>query len=271
MRSFLTGIAMPILFVLTCLIVISCDEETETPNATRGLIRVIDTWVPGAATRMEMWATEPLFAGYNPVTFMLYDSITNKALPEARISLSPLMHMMDKSHSCPVENPVWQSGNRSWAGAILFTMPSGEAGSWSLAVELHRENSGKSGEAVFPVNVQTKAPAPVIVFKTATEEKYILAAHFATKPVIGANNFEIVAFRAEGHSFVAEEDFEFTMNPEMPSMNHGSPNNVSPVHKQDGHYEGQVNFTMSGDWRIHLNIMKNGTSLAEKYFDVLVN
>lgn len=109
-----------------------------------------------------------------------------------------------------------------------------------------------------------------MVFKTATEEKFFLSAHFSDPPKIGTNPFEIVAFRSDGHAFVPVETLHFTMRTEMPSMDHGSPNNVDPTHDRDGHYTGQANFTMSGDWRIHLEITQNGIALDNQYFDVLV-
>jgi hypothetical protein len=60
------------------------------------------------------------------------------------------------------------------------------------------------------------------------------------------------------------------ITPEMPSMGHGSPNNVNPVHTGNGHYKGTVNFTMTGDWRIHLKLTRNGRLISDKaYFDIL--
>jgi hypothetical protein len=44
------------------------------------------------------------------------------------------------------------------------------------------------------------------------------------------------------------------ITPEMPSMGHGSPNNVDPVYTADGRYEGKVNFTMTGYWKVNMVI-----------------
>lgn len=49
----------------------------------------------------------------------------------------------------------------------------------------------------------------------------------------------------------------------MPSMGHGSPNNVNPVHIEKGHYRGKVNFTMTGEWQIKLKVFKNGVLLRD--------
>ena len=270
MRSILNGITVSVLFILTTFSLLSCSEEETRPDPTRGLIRVADVWAAGAATRAEIWAAEPIFTGYNKITFLLYDSLTGQALTDAQVSVMPLMQMADKSHSCPVENPVYEP-NAAYKGAIIFTMPSGDAGTWTLHLKVQRKSDGKTGEASIPVTVEMRSPSPLIIFKTVAEEKFVLAAHFAERARIGTNPLELIVFRAEGHSFVPAEGLNFTIRTEMPSMDHGSPNNISPIHERGGHYKGQVNFTMSGDWRIHLQILTNGASLGEKYFDVLVN
>jgi len=54
----------------------------------------------------------------------------------------------------------------------------------------------------------------------------------------------------------------------MPSMGHGSPNNVNPVLTKNGHYKGKVNFTMTGDWRINLELNKDGKT-TKTFFDLL--
>ena len=69
-------------------------------------------------------------------------------------------------------------------------------------------------------------------------------------------------------TFPAEDNFSITMTPEMPSMGHGSPNNVNPVLTKNGHYKGKVNFTMTGDWRINLVLNKEGKSTTT-FFDLL--
>ena len=268
MKILLNRNALPIMFVLTTVLISSCSDNDAVPNPSRGLTRVADGWVVGSATRAEVWVADPLFTGYNELTILLYDSLTDRVVTDAQITLKPLMEMMDKSHSCPVENPSLTSHN-AYVGAVMFTMPSSEAGTWTLAVDVQRSN-GKTGTVRWPVIVEKRSPSPLIVFKTETEEKFLLAAHFPNRPKIGVNPFEIIAFRSDVHSFEPVETLHFTMHTEMPSMDHGSPNNVDPAHDRDGHYAGQANFTMSGDWRIHLEITQSGAPLENKYFDVVV-
>ncbi len=55
----------------------------------------------------------------------------------------------------------------------------------------------------------------------------------------------------------------------MPSMEHGSPNNLNPTDFGNGHYKGKVNFTMTGMWRINIDIY-DGTVAKDTtcFFDI---
>ena len=70
-------------------------------------------------------------------------------------------------------------------------------------------------------------------------------------------------------SFPADSSLSVILTPEMPTMGHGSPNNVNPTHKRLGHYSGKVNFTMTGLWRLNLDYM-SGAAVADstQYFDI---
>ena len=45
-------------------------------------------------------------------------------------------------------------------------------------------------------------------------------------------------------SWPADSSLSVTITPEMPSMGHGSPNNINPVHVGKGHYKGKVNLIL---------------------------
>ena len=81
------------------------------------------------------------------------------------------------------------------------------------------------------------------------------------------NDFEIVLHKKVSMmDFPAIENYTIEIVPEMPSMGHGSPNNVNPIHLANGHYIGKVNFTMTGLWKIKLKLYKNGTLISDDQF-----
>lgn len=71
-------------------------------------------------------------------------------------------------------------------------------------------------------------------------------------------------------SFPAIDGYTMTMTPEMPSMGHGSPNNVNPVSSGMGKYDGKVNFTMTGYWKVNFEFLTESgeTVKTGQYFDV---
>ena len=91
--------------------------------------------------------------------------------------------------------------------------------------------------------------------------------------MVGINNFEIVLhYKNSAMEYLSAEEYTVAIEPTMPSMGHGSPNNVNPVHVGKGHYKGEVNFTMTGLWRIKLRIYKNGTLVSDdQFFEVTLD
>jgi hypothetical protein len=57
-------------------------------------------------------------------------------------------------------------------------------------------------------------------------------------------------------------DLTILGTPEMPSMGHGSSGNVNPVPTADGLYTGTANFSMAGDWVLHVDLRSGDQSLG---------
>ena len=72
---------------------------------------------------------------------------------------------------------------------------------------------------------------------------------------------------------IASESFRVDIDPRMPDMgNHTSPDNTPLTRQADGSYQGTVNLTMTGLWRIHFtvrdlqgNIVAGGDDLKDGY------
>ena len=87
------------------------------------------------------------------------------------------------------------------------------------------------------------------------------------KPQVGINDFEIVIHRQiSSTDYIYDDDYTVEIEPVMPSMGHGSPNNIDPASTGSGHYKGKVNFTMSGLWHIKLKLFRNGTLIDDSQF-----
>jgi YtkA-like len=257
------------LIAILPLTLFSCSDNEVTIDPVAGLIKLEEGYALGAAARLELWGEESFFTGYNKITAVLYDSVTNQRITNADIEFFPEMSMMGgMKHACPIENPT-QPVNEVFPGALEFIMPSSDMGSWKLAVNVTNKVKGKTGTAKFNITVNNPAVSRVKSFVTEQSEKIFIGYYFPAKMKVGVNDFEVTAYKMAGaFEFVEVEDYSFVLTPEMPSMGHGSPNNVNPAYTSGGHYKGKVNFTMTGDWRLNLAITRNGTAVKDLYFDV---
>lgn len=257
------------LYLSIITIAFSCTKsniETEQPIP---YLKIGEAFAPGAATKVELFAKQALTTGYNTVYVALTDSVSKQAIENAQVTLLPLMDMGTMKHSAPVENPAGVATHKLFTSAVVFTMPSGSMGSWSVDVAV--EHSGKKGKATLPITVSepTKSRLKSFVSK-ADNAKYFVALVQPEAPKVGVNDMELAIYKVKnGMEFPADSSLAVTLTPEMPTMGHGSPNNVNPTHTSKGHYKGKVNFTMTGLWHLNLEF-KSGASLADSgnYFEI---
>lgn len=269
----ITGIFLMIVVLLS-----SCKKDnTDSSSPLEGLIKLKEGYASGASAKVEIWGKKNFFSGYNQLTVVLYDSVNPAVkLTDAHIHFEPVMTMMMggmmKVHSSPVENPDETAVNDVFPGAVDFIMPSTMDGNWVLNVEVHNHKVDLSGTASFDITVDTpdQTLCKSFISQSSDSSKLFITITKPVAPVVGVNDLEFTIHKmADMMNFEAMDDYTIEITPEMPSMGHGSPNNVNPVNSGNGHYSGKVNFTMTGDWRINVIVKKNGTAVSNNlYFDL---
>lgn len=267
------------LYLVAAVLIItsSCqkDENPNIENANTPLLKIAESYAIGAATKVELWSDAELSTGQQNLFLALYDSTSNKIISKASVEIMPMMFMdmngMKMSHSSPFVNPsVSTAINSKFPCSAVFTMPStGTSGVWKLNVKVKKEGDSKFGMAEIPIIVKASSPERVKTITAADGSKLVICYISPAKPKVGVNDFEIRIYkRTDMMNFPADDSYSIVMTPEMPSMGHGSPNNVNPVHIINGQYKGKVNFTMTGDWRINLELNKEGKT-STTFFDLL--
>jgi hypothetical protein len=272
MNSRFISIVLSILFVLPAAFLQSCHEE-DVPEAspTDGMTKVGEAYALGAGARLELWSVSGLTTGYNQLYIAAYDSITGAAINDSHIHIHPHYEAGETMHSCPVFEPDAIAVDGLFPIGIVFTDPADEAlAQWEVNLRFHNHNNNKFGKAVYNVSVKQHDPVRIHTFETEGGDHYCLSYVLDGEAKVGVNTIKVFAFRMEEGEFVPAEDLVIDLNPEMPSMGHGSPNNVDPTLTSPGIYEGKVNFTMSGAWSIHLDISDGDLFIGTKAFDVVV-
>lgn len=252
------------------------DDNTTSPNTTNS--KYIDygsAYAVGAGVKVQLMAKDSLFVGYNHLYLKLTDSADGSALDQASISLMPKMEMPSMTHSAPMENPGNQPDSSGmFEGAVVFLMPGDDMNHWYLDVNITNTVTGKKGMAEIPVTVITPPTTMMKSFTADNDSSGLFISLVKPKnPVVGANDFEIVLNKEAGMmNFPPVTGYSISITPEMPSMGHGSSNNVDPIDVGNGHYKGKVNFSMSGMWRVHLKIEQGSDMVAQdEYFDITCN
>lgn len=260
-------------------VLFSCKDDTEPIgiDPLKGYTKLEDGYAIGASAKVELWGQKNFFMGYNKLIVVLYDSLNLKEkITNAHIYFSPLMTMtmneLNTQHAAPVENPEETAVNGVFPGAVAFIMPTAMDGSWKLGVSVHNHTSDKEGAIVFDINVDNPQTSVMKVFTAITPDnsKLILSILEPSAPKVGMNDIEFTLHRkASMMDFPADDSYAIEITPEMPSMGHGSPNNVNPVSSGNGHYKGKVNFTMTGEWRINVLVKKDGEAVSQNlYFNI---
>ena len=263
----------------------SAEEALQVYNflQTVKIIPELSTVVDGKYNVFAYSQTGTFHTGYNEIYFVATKKSSGNYIKNFEItSLTPLMLMtkMQMQHSTPAGSSV-ESFNDSYLavkrGWVSFVMNSSEMGSWTLSYDVAVLGAYGGIEATdITVSALPDGQQWLKSFKVGDEVFYLslvtpsdwetgtntITAYLSKKGDIATQPFPL-----------ATEEFVIDIDPRMPDMgNHTSPDNIPLTRTLSGAYQGTVNLTMTGLWRIHLtvrdkqgNIIAGGDDLSDGY------
>lgn len=244
------------------------DDDTGSPTDTTSELVSLGTKTAGALS-VELLADRPLAVGLNRVYVRLSDG--GAPVTAATITHVPIMHMaeMNMEHSCPCEQPpAVADADGLFPSFVVFQMAGGTSGdAWRDEVTVERADAEPvdlvfDGLAVAASSARKDLTIDDGMGGTTTA---IVTLDFADALAVGRNDFTVTVHRKTdmmGMSWGALDDLTISATPDMPSMGHGSTGNVDPVHVAAGRYDGSVNLTMPGTWRVKLSFARGGLTLG---------
>ncbi len=250
----------------------SCDDDT-TQNVTpsdplSGWTKVGEASDHDGVYTVELYAQKDLFVGYQKVTARVYN--LGKLVTDANVVFEPMMTMATMEHSCPSEQPAYVDASRGYEGAITFIMESGMMGTWEVTT--HVDHDGNHVHMDVPVMVMAPDEDKLLSWISPVDSTvYFMALVEPMNPEVGENDYQVALYKRQSMmDFPAVEGFTMTIEPEMPTMGHGSPNNVDPMEMENGHYKGVVNFTMTGMWYVHNDVYDGDNNMVTdgQYFQI---
>ena len=202
-------------------------------------------------------STGKFYQGYNELTIRITDKSTEDYVTNASIEWMPVMHMIEKMHSCPASDVKKVSGMKTiYDGYIVFQMPGNSEEGWVLT--LNYTIDGMAYTAKDDINVMQSDKRVVSVFTGTDDVKYILALMEPMQPDVKINDISAGLYKMENMmTFPPVSGYTVALDPRMPSMdNHSSPNNQDLVYDAAGQiYKGKLSLTMTGYWKLNLKLI----------------
>ncbi len=248
------------------------EEPAVVSSPTDDLLKIGDTYVVGAKTKATVYATSKLQTGYNTLYIQFSDSADGSIITSGQLTATAMMDMGSMKHSTPIENSdVTAPSDGLFKVGVVFIMP-GKNTEWSLDLNFKNNKTNLTGLGKIGVEVLDATPSKMksTVLPLDGNKKVFISLLEPETGKVGINDFQITIHeKLSMMSFPPAEGYSVKIVPEMPSMGHGSPNNVDPVHTGKGHYAGKVNYTMTGLWYIHIHLYKNDSLISsDQYFEM---
>lgn len=254
------------------------DTTTGTLKApdTKNLVELGSAESTDAEAIIRVYGDGALYTGYNKIYVVTLDRTSGELLNQGKLMIQPIMDMGNMKHSAPFVNPEGDKPNAKglYECFSVFIMPGSATQKWTLKVTYQNQRNSKEGKVEIPLDVKNNANRVLDNFMSPLDSQMVFVSwKMSANPQVGVNDFTMmVHYRKNMMEFPPLDDLIIEIEPEMPSMGHGSPNNVNPVFSNNGTYQGKVNFTMTGLWKISLKVKKkDGTLLSDKvYFEYTI-
>jgi hypothetical protein len=212
---------------------------------------------------VELLTESRLEVGMTPL-YVKVTTVSGAVVNDAAITMAPLMRMGDgKQHAAPmIVSPEPWDGSL-YGCAVVFSMPSSATDSWDMKVTVQRPSVAPVDALFQNLTVADTGRAKSFVSTDGATQKYLASLNFTAPPAVGLNPVTVTLHRmVDMMTFEPVDDAAIALDPQMPSMGHGSPGSVNPTATSLGRYSGKLSFSMPGEWQTKITITKGGQTLG---------
>jgi hypothetical protein len=161
-------------------------------------------------------------------------------------------------HSAPVLDQPAIASDGIYHGSVVFQMASGTMGSWSATVDVAQPGAAPVEARFEALNVADSGRSQVFTYTdpvSAMATKYVSSLNLTASAQIGLNPIVFTLHQMQDMmTFVPVNDATLALDPEMPSMGHGSPGSIDPTLTAPGRYQGSLSFSMTGEWKTTVTV-----------------
>ena len=226
---------------------------------------------PGWVTStVELLTDNALQTGLTPI-YVKVTTNGGQAVTDATVTFVPLMSMSSgMQHSAPVLDQPAIAPDGLYHGSVVFQMASGAMDSWSATVDVTQPGAAPVEAKFATLTVADSGRSQVFTYTdpvSAMASKYVSSLNFTASPKIGLNPIVFTLHQMQDMmTFVPVNDATLALDPEMPSMGHGSPGSVPPILTAPGRYEGSLSFSMAGPWETTVTVTEAAAVLGAPVF-----
>lgn len=258
-------ISIKLAFTILVITFLASCAKTDNPTPVNELEGLqLTTTIANTQHKIELYTSNGKFqTGYNAIYFQIKNadgSLTNATT----LSWTAMMKMNTSSHSCPYSTITKKENSSStYQGYIVFQMAGNNVEYWELTINY--EINGTSYSAKAKINV-VEAPSHLVeTFQGSDNNYYVLAMVAPSAPVVGINDMIAILYQMNASmNYIQADGYTIKIDPRMPSMgNHSSPNNVNLTEGTDGMYHGKLSLTMTGYWKINLQVIDASASVIK--------
>jgi len=241
----------------------SSEDDTNLPiNETDGLTLVKN--FENEHHTLSVYTENGMFQeGFNKIYFQI--KAGENYVDNAQVSWKPIMHMMHMSHSCPYSAVSRKPNTLSlYEGYIVFQMPGNDMEHWELT--FYYTINGVDFTVSESITVMPAEKKRVNVFMGNDDVRYIVALIEPSNPNVAINDMVAGIFKMENMmSYPVADNYTLKIDPRMPGMgNHSSPNNEHLVQSSlDNLYHGKLSLTMTGYWKINLQLLNANNEVVK--------
>ncbi len=249
-------------------ILLSCNRTSDEPelpiDELANLVKIKE--ITNDTHIIELYsASGTTTLGYNDLKLRIKNKSTNQYEKNANITWLPLMHMTSMSHSCPKSDLTKITADGTlYTGYIVFQMPQNSDEYWDLKIDYTIGSNSYTATTV--VDVPASAKKKVNSFLGTDNVRYVVAMVEPNSPKVAQNDMVAGIWKMQDlMTFPVVDGYTLKIDPRMPGMgNHTSPNNVNLVQSAAGKlYNGKLALTMTGYWKINLQLAKPDGSIVK--------
>ncbi|WP_293889556.1 MULTISPECIES: FixH family protein [unclassified Sphingobacterium] len=223
------------------------------PNESE-LISISDTIYNGLT--FKVYADDKLDNKYHTIYLQVKDK-DGKPYNSSLLDYYPQMDMGMMKHGAPFEHPI-ALGEGWYRGPMVFIMadiPDMGPG-WHLYTILEKE--GEKDTIAIKLPVSAAKTTRTMSSGTRDDSRVFVSNLLPDTLKQGKHPIKFLLNKMEDHHFPALDGYRIKLATNMPSMGHGSSGNKDAEAIGNGYYEGEVNFSMAGQWEIIVELWKDG-------------